>query len=178
MILNHRPTIHCPRGGKRICGNELNIYIIQVNGFYIVYICVHRSGKIYGHHFSFLVCYYCLLPMHRHLQNFNLDLLVGSEIQTGNYCAPHITTGYTSSVTHHSLARCTLKPFRSSTDCCAKYCYSFLDFNTMRPRHNDSHSGFVFFKENCLILNQSWLKFFSKGSINNNASSVPMMAWH
>ena len=55
-------------------------------------------------------------------------------------------------------------------------------FNTLSPRQNGHHFPYNFFK--CIFLNENvwvaikiWLKFVTKGSINNIPALVQIMAW-
>ena len=55
-------------------------------------------------------------------------------------------------------------------------------FNTLRPRQDGRHFAddiftFIFFNENCCILNKFSLKYVRKGPIDNNPALVLIMAW-
>ena len=57
-----------------------------------------------------------------------------------------------------------------------------VDINTLRPRHNGRHFADdifkrIFLNEDILILIKISLKFVPKGSINNIAALVQIMAW-
>ena len=58
----------------------------------------------------------------------------------------------------------------------------YVMFNTLRPRQNGRHfaddiSKCIFLNENAWILIKDSLKFVPKGSINNSAALVQIMAW-
>ena len=56
-----------------------------------------------------------------------------------------------------------------------------LSYNTLRLRQNDRRFSdifkCIFLNENVRISNTIWLKFITKGSIQNNTALVQIMAW-